>query len=131
MDEGGKRPVSIPGIEIVGVVGRGGVADILEGVYAGRPVAIKRLALDRALPPKAIERFRREAHLAARLDHRNIVRVLDVKEHDDQQFIIMELLRGRDVLAIRRVAPSEPRIPAHVAVAIAAQVLDALVYAHG
>jgi serine/threonine-protein kinase len=51
------------------------------------------LADNLATDPAFRERFVREARLAARLSHRNVVQVLDVGE-DERPFIVMELVSG-------------------------------------
>lgn len=62
----------------------------------GRLVAVKvLLAKTASLSPGQSERFKREAHLAMRLEHPNTVRVLDIGVTDGGlPFIIWELLRG-------------------------------------
>jgi predicted Ser/Thr protein kinase/tetratricopeptide (TPR) repeat protein len=72
-----------------------------------RLVAIKVLRVDN---PDVRERFQREARLAARLQHPNIVTVYDVGEHDGQPFIAMEYIPGETLgELIRRRAPLDVR----------------------
>lgn len=47
--------------------------------------------------PSALKRFKREAQAAARLRSPHIVQVLDYGIHDDQPYLVMELLRGEDL----------------------------------
>ncbi len=124
-----------------------------------RPVAIKMLLAHLAADPYLQERFRREAVTAARLVHPGIVAIFDAgvevlgeggagpealfsvgwsrdertkpepawPDQPSTAFIVMELVPGetlRDLIA--RAAPLSPRL----ATAIAAQVADALAYAH-
>jgi serine/threonine-protein kinase len=69
-------------------------------VYAGwheqleRPVALKVLAAHLADDPEFRTRFLREARIAARLHHPNLVRTYDVSEVDGLPSIVMELLDG-------------------------------------
>ena len=59
-----------------------------------RPVALKVLAAHLAGQPEFRARFLREARIAARLNHPNLVRTFDVAEHDGLPCIVMELLPG-------------------------------------
>jgi serine/threonine-protein kinase len=77
------------------LLARGGMGEVYRArdELLGRDVAIK---VNRAQDdPDLTERFRREAHLAARFDHPNIVRIFDLGQtEDDCPFLVMELLRG-------------------------------------
>ena len=59
-----------------------------------REVAIKLLADNFAGDDEVRKRFSREARLAARLDHPNVVQVFDVGEEEDRLFIVMEHVEG-------------------------------------
>jgi len=59
-----------------------------------RPVAIKLLADNLAGDEEVRARFTREARLAAKLDHPNVVQVFDVGEEDGRPYIVMELVAG-------------------------------------
>jgi serine/threonine protein kinase len=77
-------------------VGSGGFST----VYLGRNmdtneiIAIKVLGEQHAREPRYVERFRREAGLAERLQHKNVVRILDHGIEDGQHFLIMEFVEG-------------------------------------
>jgi serine/threonine-protein kinase len=92
-----------------------------------RRVALKVLAGDLSGDDSFRERFLREARLAARLSHPNVVRVFDAGETDGQPYIVMEYVPGEtvaDLLARRgKVGPAE-------GVDIVAQACDALDHAH-
>src|SRR5258706_10576672 len=62
-----------------GLLGHGGHAFVYEGtdVYTDCPVAIKVITANRAQRRELAERARAEAQVLARLNHENIVRVLD------------------------------------------------------
>jgi serine/threonine-protein kinase len=92
-----------------------------------RPVAVKVLGGALAGDGRAAERLRREARAAARLDHPNIARVLDLGEHDGRPYLVMELLEGESLAGrIDRAGPMAPGEAARVAAAVA----DALQAAH-
>ncbi len=59
-----------------------------------RDVAIKVLRADLASAPDFVERFRREARLAASLRHPNIVTVIEVGEQDGRYYLVMDDLPG-------------------------------------
>jgi serine/threonine-protein kinase len=92
-----------------------------------KPVAVKVLR-DTSSGPLFVERFRREALAASRLDHEGSVRIYDFGEEDDGTlYLVMEYVEGRDLLRLMRdELPLDcPRI-AH----IVSQILSALAVAH-
>jgi serine/threonine-protein kinase len=82
--------------ELVRPLGHGAMAtvDLAQDVELDRPVALKRLAENLARDEELRRRFVREARLAARLAHPNVVRVFDVGEDDGRPFIAMEYVEG-------------------------------------
>ena len=60
-----------------------------------RPVAVKVLAAHLASEPGFHERFAREARMAAKLSHPNVVQVFDAGEEDERPYIVMEYVPGR------------------------------------
>ena len=123
--------------EIGSLIGRGGMADVYEGIDTrlGRTVAIKLLKSDLANDPTFEDRFRQEAQASARMAHPTIVRVYDAGEDIEldsrgnqvkHPYIIMEYVRGkllRDILHERRLSIEE-------AVNYASGVLTALEFSH-
>ncbi|TMG79897.1 MAG: hypothetical protein E6H77_03960 [Betaproteobacteria bacterium] len=95
-----------------------------------RPVAIKTILkshLDEDVAREYSVRFREEAQAVARLNHPNIVQVYDFGEEGDVAFIVMELIRGKDLKqsfdATTRFAPRD-------FVRMMCELLSALDYAH-
>ena len=89
-----------------------------------REVALKVLRVDSA---DLRERFLREARLAARLQHPNIVTIYDVGAHEDQPFIAMEFIAGETLgQLVHRRAP----LPLSRRIALMEQVCVGLAYAH-
>src|ERR1700728_2141239 len=96
---------------IVSRLGAGGMADVFlaEDQQLGRKVALKLLHRRFAEDPDFVERFRREAHAAAGLQHPNVVGVYDRGEFDGTYYIAMEYLPGRSLKQIiRQEAPLDP-----------------------
>jgi serine/threonine protein kinase len=92
-----------------------------------RPVAVKVLADTVAGDPSLRERFVREARLAARLAHPNVVAVFDCGEEEGRPYIVTEYVEGETVgELIGRRGP----IPAQEAVELALQACAGLAHAH-
>jgi serine/threonine-protein kinase len=115
--------------EIVEVLGRGGMAAVYRAhdTVLRRDVALKILYPQYTGDVALVERFQREAVLAAGLDHPNILPIYDVGETDGMVYIAMRLLSGEsfaDVLRLRGALPADELLP------IVDQVAAALDYAH-
>jgi tRNA A-37 threonylcarbamoyl transferase component Bud32 len=116
------------------IIGHGGMGDVYSGHHlrTHRRVAIKLLHPHMVERREVIDRFRREAQIAAQLQSDNIVEVIDVDEQDGQPFIVMELLLGeslasylqrRPPLELDEVADLVAQIARGLEVAHAAQVV--------
>jgi tRNA A-37 threonylcarbamoyl transferase component Bud32 len=116
------------------LIGHGGMGDVYSGHHlrTRRRVAIKLLHPHLLERRAVIDRFRREAQIAAQLESDNIVEVIDVDDHDGQPFIVMELLLGeslasyiqrRPPLALEEVAHLVGQIARGLEVAHSAQVV--------
>jgi serine/threonine protein kinase len=83
-------------------LGRGGMAVVYKGVETAleRIVAIKVVPPESANAGQAAERFRREARLAASLDHANIIPVYRVGQAGPLHYMAMKFVEGRAVDAI-------------------------------
>jgi eukaryotic-like serine/threonine-protein kinase len=118
---------------VLEVIGGGGMGMIYraEDLKLGREVALKFLPEELAWDGVALERFQREARTASSLDHPNICTIYDVQEHDEQPFIVMQLLHGetlRDRLACD--AAIQKRIALNELLEIAIQTCEGLRAAH-
>src|SRR5206468_3014763 len=83
-DPAGAAPgVDVPGYEILGELGRGGMGVVYQArqVKAGRVVALKMILHGAHAGPAELARFQGEARAAARLSHPNIAQVYEVGEH--------------------------------------------------
>jgi len=111
--------------ELIGEGAMGAVWRAYDSVIR-RFVALK--LLSRAgRPTDAQDRFMREARAAGALQHPNIVTIYDLGESDDQLFIAMELVDGRDLSSL--IALSEP-LALERKLDIVIEVLQGLSYAH-
>lgn len=123
--------------ELGDALGRGGMAEVLEGkdMRLGRRVAVKILRPDLAKDPAFQSRFRREAQSAASLNHPNIVAVYDTGEDvlEDETgtvvvpYIVMEHVDGQ---TLRQLLASGRRLLPERALEITAGILAALDYSH-
>ena len=82
--------------QVMRKLGRGGMADVYAARHLslGRDVALKVLRSDFARDKDYVERFRREARAAAKLNHPNIVQVFDVGSVNSFHYIAQELIDG-------------------------------------
>jgi len=88
--------------ELVQSIGRGSAGVVWEAKHLRIPrrVAIKVLLAEAVEDREACSRFRREAEIASRLHHPNVVDVIDFNETEDgRPFFVMELLEGEDLAA--------------------------------
>ncbi len=92
-----------------------------------RSVAVKVLHPHLAADASFVERFKREAIAAARLTHPSIVAIYDTFSDDGVEAIVMELVRGS---TLRHLLDERKTLEAPQAVAVVAQVADALECAH-
>lgn len=111
-------------------IAEGGNGIVVEATHLAlrQPVAIKYLKPGPQASPSVIERFEREGRLAAQLTSEHVVRVHDVGELDDgSPFMVMELLKGRD---LGRVLEESGPLPIPRAVDYVLQTCDALAQVH-
>jgi predicted ATPase len=114
--------------EILERLGAGGMGEVYRAkdTRLEREVAIKTLSLERCSQPEALSRFEQEARSACALNHPNIVTIYELGHVNGTRYISMELVIGETV---RELLASGP-IPFRKAVAIAAQIADALAKVH-
>jgi serine/threonine-protein kinase len=112
------------------LLGRGGMGAVYAGTHVDleRPVAIKLLLPDLIADSEAMERFRREALAAARLNHPNIADTYDYGMlPDGGAYIVMELVDG---LTLREYMNTSGPLSINVALHIATQIAVAIEAAH-
>jgi serine/threonine protein kinase len=118
----------IGGYRLGSTLGEGGAGVVFRATQPG---------LDRAVALKVLRevfrhtedelRFQREVRVATRLVHPALVRLLDGGVDGDRQFLVMELVEGRDLYSA---LPRGVALPWRLAVAIAARVADGLAAMH-
>jgi serine/threonine protein kinase/tetratricopeptide (TPR) repeat protein len=111
-------------------IGEGGMGAVFEATQLslGRKVAVKVMKPAAGNSEDAIKRFEVETEVISRLNHPNIVQVLDAGRADDgTMFLAMELLEGDNVRTVLR---REGPMSVDRALAVAEDVASALVAAH-
>jgi serine/threonine-protein kinase len=115
--------------ELEELVGTGGMSSVYRAhdSLLERHVALKVMHEQLLSEGDHVERFRREARLAAQLSHPNIVTVIDRGEQEGRQFIVFEYVEGENLKAlIEREAP----LPERAAIKLALQISEGLAFAH-
>ncbi len=104
-------PARLGDFAIVRELGRGGMGVVYEAVEAGlgRRVALKVLPASAALSARAIERFRREAAVLAKVRHPGVVPIYRVGELDGTHYFAMEFVAGQSLGQILERLQSEQR----------------------
>ncbi|HVT32265.1 MAG TPA: serine/threonine-protein kinase, partial [Rhodanobacteraceae bacterium] len=115
--------------ELLELIGEGGMGVVYRARQASldREVAIKLLAAGPWASKEFIERFRREAQNAARMQHPNIVAIYEVGDAEELHFFSMRLVHGGSLAALlERERGLEPQRAAQLLRTIA----EAVAYAH-
>jgi predicted secreted acid phosphatase len=122
-------PEKLGKYRIIAEVGRGGFAAVYKTVDTTlkRTVALKCLAPHLLWDPTFVQRFQREAEVAANLDHRNIVTIYEVGQIEGVYFIAMQFLEGR---TLSQILKAEGPLPVSRVQAVIEQIGSALNYAH-
>ena len=121
--------LEIEGYDSFEQIALGGMA----AVYKARKKSIKKTVAIKVLFPhlaaddRFTERLRQEAEAAARVQHDNIVNVIDFGEQDGSYYIVMEYYDGLTAEELLRI---QPALPIHIAFAIVLNVCYGLEAAH-
>ncbi len=122
------QPPVIPGYEILGELGRGGMGM----VYRARQCKLDRLVALKILPPETsrdsnfAERFTREARALAKLNNPNIVTVYDFGQMEGLSYFVMEYVDGVNLRQLQKSGTLSPQ----ETLKIMSQICEALQYAH-
>ncbi|MDD7920038.1 protein kinase domain-containing protein [Actinomycetospora callitridis] len=115
--------------ELIELLGRGGMGEVWRAVDTrkGRTVALKRLPAEMTGEREFEDRFRREAHAAARLNDPHVIPIHDFGEIEGRLFLDMRLVAGDDLGAV---VEKEGALEPARAVSVLEQVASALDAAH-
>jgi serine/threonine protein kinase len=119
--------------ELLRPLARGGMGEVYlarrRAAGVEKWLVVKRMRPERAGDSRFLELFMREARLSMSLTHQNIVPVFDFGRIDDQVFLAMERVEGKDLgSSLTRAGTGLPPL---LAAFIAGECLQALDYAHG
>jgi eukaryotic-like serine/threonine-protein kinase len=118
----GTRKFEIPGYQILDRLGKGSMGVVYKArqISVDRVVAVKILLDSLAQNKEFIKRFEREAKIAAKLSHNNVVNAIDAGEVGGHFYFVMEYVAGltiKDVLDKNKVFEEKEAIRVVMAVA--------------
>jgi serine/threonine-protein kinase len=116
--------------ELLALLGTGGFGRVyrVRDLQLEREVALKVLHPSLTRDPTVVERFRREAQLAAKLDHPNIVNIYDIGGRSGLIWYAMELIDGPN---LAQLVEREGPLPLDRLLRLMREALSALAHAHG
>jgi serine/threonine-protein kinase len=125
----GMKKLEIPGYQILSKIGKGSMGIVYKAKQSSvdRIVAVKILLDSLAKNKEFIKRFEREAKIAAKLSHNNVVNAIDAGQVDGHHYFVMEYVEGatiKDELEQGKVFDEK------VAIRVMLAVADALKHAH-
>jgi serine/threonine protein kinase len=115
--------------ELLGMMGTGGFGRVyrVRDLHLEREVALKVLHPLLTTDPAVVERFRREAQLAARINHPNIVNIYDIGGRSGLIWYTMELVQGP---SLAKLVEEQGPLPVDRVVRLLREALPALAQAH-
>jgi tetratricopeptide (TPR) repeat protein len=127
-DSGPGEAGCVPGYEILGELGRGGMGVVYKAMHLPlkRVVALKMILAGAHAGPDQVARFQTEAEAAARLQHSNIVQIYEVGEHQGRPYFSLEFVEGGSLAGRLRGQPQSGAQAARLVEALA----RAVHYAH-
>jgi len=117
----------LPGLILLNMIGRGGRGSVYRAWQPSlrRVVAVKILSKALSNNREYIQRFLREARVASKVQHRNIVRAFDINKKGPNVYMVMEYVSGRSVGQILR---NNPKLALPHAIEIARLIAEAVAY---
>jgi serine/threonine protein kinase/tetratricopeptide (TPR) repeat protein len=121
-------PPVVPGYEILGVLGRGGMGVVYKARQTNldRIVALKMIIAGCHAKPEYLARFRTEAEAVASLQHPHVVQIFDIGEHGGSPYISLEFAEGGSLAQRLNATP----LPARQAAALLETLARTLHAAH-
>ena len=113
--------------EIIRFIAAGGKGRVYQARDTLRDVSVALKVMLRNVSSIDVMRFQKEARLASKLDHPNIVGIYDFKIEDDTPFLVMEYVEGR---TLQEIVDENKILDADAFAEIFKQITKALMYAH-
>ncbi len=124
-------PKRIGPYQIIHQIGEGGLSKVFLAKKGEQLFAVKVLKPERVSEPQAIGDFVREARIGSKLDHPNILRVIDHGRIGETYFLVTELLLGASVAQLMADwEKSEQRVPLPFVLYLLKESCRALRYIH-
>ena len=119
--------MAIPGYEILGELGRGGMGVVYQArqVRLNRAVALKMILAGQHAGAEAAARFLAEAEAVAKLQHPNIVQIFHIDEHAGFPYFEMEFVGGGSLADRLDGTPRPPREAARLVETLAGAMAEA------
>lgn len=126
---GGKQFPNVPGYDILGVLGRGGMGVVYRAKQRGlgRMVALKMILGGANVSPEDVARFELEARAVGSMTHPNIVQVYEVGEFNGAPYFSLEFVDGGP---LDKKLENSPQ-PAEWSARMMMQLARGMAYAHG
>ncbi len=117
----------LPGLILLHMVGKGGRGQVYRAWQPSlrRVVAVKILSRALSANREYIQRFLREARVASKVQHRNIVRAFDINKKGTDVYMVMEYVAGTSLGTVLR---ERGKLPPAEGLEIALKVADAIAY---
>jgi predicted Ser/Thr protein kinase/tetratricopeptide (TPR) repeat protein len=121
-------PKTVGKYQVLGTIGRGGMGEVFKAYQADlhRHVAIKTLLSGEQASEEFLQRFQREARMAAKLSHPNIVPIYDIGAEGKLHYIVMEYVEGRSLKQLLEEKKLDPEKSLRIVLTVA----RALQFAH-
>ncbi|PID38630.1 MAG: hypothetical protein CSA65_03715 [Proteobacteria bacterium] len=131
-----KLPAVFGRYVLVRRLSRGGMGEIFLGKVGEiqgfeKPIVIKKILPDLSRDEEFVQRFIEEAKIAINLSHANIVPVYEVGKVEDQYFLAMQYVEGRDLRTLlTRARDQGVRLPPELCLLMVREMANGLAYAH-
>ena len=122
-----QRHPEVPGYEILGELGRGGMGVVYKARQCrlNRVVALKMILAGDYAGPDAVERIMAEAEIVARLQHPNIVQIYAIGDCDGRPYVELEYVGGGSLADRLDGTPWPPRAAARLVESLAVAMAEA------